>query len=79
MTWGRVGTNGGHRACCAALEPLGRPLEQRTTLYGRTTTLGRRLRPVDDDGLLARSEQGTPLGTPITLSPARDLSGAPTP
>ncbi len=25
--------------------PLGRPLEQRTTLYGRTTTEGRRLRP----------------------------------
>jgi FO synthase len=28
--------------------PLGRPLEQRTTLYGRTQTVGRRLRPVDD-------------------------------
>jgi FO synthase len=26
-------------------EPLGRPLEQRTTLYGRTTTVGHRLRP----------------------------------
>jgi FO synthase len=26
--------------------PLGRPLEQRTTLYGRTRTRGRRLRPV---------------------------------
>ena len=63
----------------AITEPLGRPLEQRTTLYGRTTTVGRRLRPVDDDGLLARSVQGTPSGTPITLSPARDLSGAPTP
>jgi FO synthase len=25
--------------------PLGRPLVQRTTLYGRTTTIGRRLRP----------------------------------
>jgi len=25
--------------------PLGRPLEQRTTLYGRTTTAGKRLRP----------------------------------
>ncbi len=28
-------------------EPLGRPLEQRTTLYGRTTTIGHRLRPID--------------------------------
>ncbi len=27
------------------VEPLGRPLEQRTTLYGRTRTDGRRLRP----------------------------------
>jgi FO synthase len=26
-------------------EPLGRPLEQRTTLYGRVSTVGRRLRP----------------------------------
>ncbi|HZR13415.1 MAG TPA: 5-amino-6-(D-ribitylamino)uracil--L-tyrosine 4-hydroxyphenyl transferase CofH [Acidimicrobiia bacterium] len=30
------------------VEPLGRRLEQRTTLYGRVTTVGRRLRPVDD-------------------------------
>ena len=29
----------------AIVEPLGRPLEQRTTLYGRTNTVGRRLRP----------------------------------
>jgi len=28
--------------------PIGRTLVQRTTLYGRTTTQGRRLRPVDD-------------------------------
>jgi FO synthase len=27
------------------VEPIGRTLEQRTTLYGRTTTVGRRLRP----------------------------------
>ena len=27
------------------VEPLGRTLEQRTTLYGRTETVGRRLRP----------------------------------
>jgi FO synthase len=30
------------------VEPLGRPLEQRTTLYGRVTTVGRRLRPRAD-------------------------------
>jgi FO synthase len=29
----------------AIVDPLGRPLEQRTTLYGRTHTEGRRLRP----------------------------------
>jgi FO synthase len=40
--------------------PLGRPLEQRTTLYGRTTTVGRRLRPVPD--------AAPPVGvTPVTL------------
>jgi FO synthase len=36
------------------LEPLGRPLEQRTTLYGRIQTEGRRLRPLED-------------ATPVTL------------
>jgi FO synthase len=39
----------------AIVAPLGRPLVQRTTLYGRTSTVGRRLRPVDDDGLAARA------------------------
>ena len=29
------------------VEPLGRSLEQRTTLYGRTQTVGRRLRPLE--------------------------------
>jgi 2-iminoacetate synthase ThiH len=29
--------------------PLGRPLEQRTTLYGRTSTVGRPLRPIVHD------------------------------
>ncbi len=32
-------------ALAAIAEPLGRPLRQRTTLYGRTQTVGRRLRP----------------------------------
>jgi FO synthase len=31
----------------AIVDPLGRPLEQRTTLYGRVSTVGRRLRPAD--------------------------------
>jgi FO synthase len=35
----------------AIVEPLGRPLEQRTTLYGRISTVGRRLRPPVDDGI----------------------------
>jgi FO synthase len=39
------------------VEPLGRTLEQRTTLYGRIQTVGRRLRPLADDGL----------ATPVTL------------
>jgi FO synthase len=30
------------------VEPIGRTLAQRTTLYGRTHTVGRRLRPVED-------------------------------
>ena len=29
------------------VEPIGRTLEQRTTLYGRTTTVGHRLRPAE--------------------------------
>jgi FO synthase len=32
----------------AIVEPIGRTLAQRTTLYGRTRTIGRRLRPVDE-------------------------------
>jgi FO synthase len=48
----------------AIVEPLGRRLEQRTTLYGRTTTVGRRLRPVDD-GI----EHAGPAGQPVALRP----------
>ncbi len=33
------------------VEPIGRTLEQRTTLYGRVHTVGRRLRAPDDDHL----------------------------
>jgi FO synthase len=50
----------------AIVAPLGRPLVQRTTLYGRTTTVGRRLRPVDDDGLAARAAAANPpAGVPV--------------
>ena len=52
----------------AIVEPLGRPLVQRTTLYGRTTTVGRRLRPVDDDGLAAAAAAGAPpAAVPVAL------------
>ncbi|MDQ1521253.1 MAG: synthase [Actinomycetota bacterium] len=45
------------------VEPLGRQLVQRTTLYGRTTTVGRRLRPPADEALpvtLLRKPAETP-------------------
>jgi FO synthase len=49
----------------AIVDPLGRPLEQRTTLYGRTTTEGRRLRPpVDDHGASAAAAS-----VPVVLRP----------
>ena len=47
------------------VEPLGRPLVQRTTLYGRTQTIGKRLRPPDDH---AHGDGGT---TPVVLLGAR--------
>ncbi len=37
-------------------EQLGRPLEQRTTLYGRKTTVGRRLRPVEGPAVARGSD-----------------------
>src|SRR5262249_60721323 len=50
----------------AIVEPLGRPLEQRTTLYGRISTAGRRLRPrVEHDG-----EHHAAGGVPVTISRA---------
>ncbi|MGZ6886452.1 MAG: 5-amino-6-(D-ribitylamino)uracil--L-tyrosine 4-hydroxyphenyl transferase CofH [Acidimicrobiia bacterium] len=50
----------------AIVEPLGRPLVQRSTLYGRVTTVGRRLRPIE--------EPGTPdgPGTPVELGRTRE-------
>ena len=53
----------------AIVAPLGRPLEQRTTLYGRTTTVGRRLRPVEpqnDDEVAADGNSGAVV--PVTLT-----------
>ena len=51
----------------AIVEPLGRPLEQRTTLYGRIQTEGRRLRPppeaVEADRIAA--------SVPVTLGGVR--------
>jgi FO synthase len=49
------------------VEPLGRTLEQRTTLYGRTRTTGKRLRPpVEEHG------HGNGNGAPVTfVQPAR--------
>src|SRR5690349_5540165 len=46
----------------AMVDPLGRPLEQRTTLYGRITTEGRRLRPGSDHAADADS-------VPVVLRP----------
>jgi FO synthase len=48
------------------VEPLGRTLEQRTTVYGRTRTTGRRLRPPDDP-----HDHGGNGGAPVAfVSPA---------
>jgi FO synthase len=47
----------------AIVEPIGRRLVQRTTLYGRTTTIGRRLRPPADEAMpitIARKTAVTP-------------------
>ena len=70
------------------VEAIDRPLEQRTTLYGRVTTVGRRLRPINDDGLLEvhthptnKSENHNPSspatqseGVPVILG-SRSLAG----
>jgi 7,8-didemethyl-8-hydroxy-5-deazariboflavin synthase CofH subunit/7,8-didemethyl-8-hydroxy-5-deazariboflavin synthase CofG subunit len=49
------------------VEPIGRTLEQRTTLYGRVQTVGKRLRPVDDDHLGGQAPDITPVS--ISLGP----------
>ena len=52
----------------AIVEPLGRPLAQRTTLYGRTQTVGQRLRPPEDH---AHGDGGD---TPVVLLGARPMT-----
>jgi len=50
----------------AMVDPLGRPLEQRTTLYGRVTTVGKRLRPAPEP-----HDHGVPDGAvPVVLRPS---------
>ncbi|MET0627167.1 MAG: 5-amino-6-(D-ribitylamino)uracil--L-tyrosine 4-hydroxyphenyl transferase CofH [Acidimicrobiia bacterium] len=48
------------------VEPLGRPLEQRTTLYGRVSTVGRRLRPPPEQA--HEHDHGPVQGTPVSLT-----------
>ena len=50
------------------VEPIGRTLHQRTTLYGRTTTIGRRLRPLDGQ------IDGDGGATPIVLGRTRAVT-----
>jgi FO synthase len=49
------------------VEPLGRPLEQRTTLYGRTSTVGRRLRPQPP----VTGDAAPTAGVPVVIGPPR--------
>jgi hypothetical protein len=52
------------------VEPLGRPLEQRTTLYGRTHTEGRRLRP-PPEAVEADRIAATASSVPVTFTGVR--------
>jgi FO synthase len=51
------------------VEPIGRTLAQRTTLYGRTRTAGRRLRPIE-----APQVDGDGGSTPIVLGRTRTVT-----
>ena len=58
----------------AIVEPLGRPLEQRTTLYGRITTEGRRLRPPPETlppEVPVEMPVEMPFGVPVELTGRR--------
>ncbi|MEX2100246.1 MAG: 5-amino-6-(D-ribitylamino)uracil--L-tyrosine 4-hydroxyphenyl transferase CofH [Acidimicrobiia bacterium] len=52
------------------VEPLGRTLVQRTTLYGRTTTVGRRLR-LPPEQVEADRVAAVATAVPVTIGPAR--------
>ena len=54
----------------AIVEPIGRTLEQRTTLYGRTTTVGRRLRPSPDADVQKRGQIGKVCGQSFGTRPS---------
>ena len=54
----------------AIVEPLGRSLVQRTTLYGRTTTVGRRLRPPPEQ-IEADRVTSAAAAVPVTIGPSR--------
>jgi 7,8-didemethyl-8-hydroxy-5-deazariboflavin synthase CofH subunit/7,8-didemethyl-8-hydroxy-5-deazariboflavin synthase CofG subunit len=56
----------------AIVEPLGRTLVQRTTLYGRASTVGRRLRPPPE--AIEAERVAAAAATPVTLGPTRDRS-----
>ena len=49
-------------------EPLGRTLEQRTTLYGRTSTVGKRLRPPEPHELQPHEHAPDAAAIPVTIS-----------
>jgi FO synthase len=56
------------------VEPIGRTLAQRTTLYGRTRTAGRRLRPVDDARPRGGQVDGDGGPAPIVLGRTRTVT-----
>ena len=53
----------------AMVDPLGRPLEQRPTLYGRTTTVGKRLRPPPETLEPMTHDHAPVAATPVELRP----------
>jgi FO synthase len=60
----------------AIVEPLGRPLEQRTTLYGRTHTEGHRLRP-PPEALETDRLASAATSIPVVLGKPRQSGPAP--
>ena len=60
----------------AIVEPLGRPLEQRTTLYGRTHTEGRRLRPPPEAVEADRVAAPRPPSMPVSSACGSRVTGS---